>query len=718
MTKDRRKEFEEKGNQLQAQKQQYEAQGEEIKAKNGTQEPSDASTITQQSSDRRAEISQKTQQLLSMSDDLQRKNDEIVMKNTAGVEGDVTTSSEPRTLVDKIRLSEFTATLEKYKKGKTNLDARIKNNQEWWKLRHYGSLPSKSGTAKANDKDQKQDKPKSVTAWTINAIINKHADYMDNYPEASCLPVEQADQEYAVKLSSVLPAIFERCNYEKTYSDIAWYKPIAGTSVVNYVWNNSLNGGLGDIDIRKCDVLELFWEPGISDIQDSEFFFHTQLISNRKIKNMFPENEELKHRLSNPTIDITRYNYDDTVDTSDHSIVIDVFYHKANQYGKSVLHYCKYVNDVVLFASENMEEYDEKGYYWHGKYPYVFDTMFPVEGSPCGFGYVDIVKEIQSDIDELNDDFMKNAKESARRRYVVNGNGGVNEQELANMDKQIVHATSASLDSGNFKELDAKPLDAIYLNLYQNRINEIKEVSNNRDASSGGTTAGVTAASAIAAMQEAGSKTSRDQETSMFRCHKEGCYFVLELIAQFYDENRFFRITGENGEQQFVAFNNSGIKTQTFVDEMGNETSRKPIYDIKVKPQKRSQYTTLAQNELMVQLYGLGVFDPRNCVQATMLVKNMEFEGKDNILISISQNGNLYQQLVQYQQLVLAMANQLDSILGTQYSLQAQSAIQNGQIPQIAGNVSANMLNNSNNENSNNIVDKAREQARARSEVK
>lgn len=723
INRDRREEFSAKAQELQGTKQDLEAKGQEIAQQD---KPVPDTVADAMQTDRRAEFTSKAQQLIHIQSQLQSKSDDIVRKSSAGVDAlDASVSAEPRSIVDADRVKELTKILNEYKNGKKNLDERIKNNQEWWKLRHYGNMSPKTGTAAAKDKTQVNDnRPKSVTAWTVNAIINKHADYMDNYPEASCLPVEEQDQQYATMLSSVLPALYERCNHEKVYSEEMWYKLIAGTSVEGHFWNRDLQNGLGDIDIKKCDILNLFWEPGVTDIQDSEYFFHTQLIANSKIRNMFPDIPDLKTKLSNPTIDTVKYNYDDTVPTSEHSVVVDVYYHKVNSSGRVVLHYCKFVNDIVLFASENLEEYDDTGYYKHGKYPFVFDTMFPVEGSPCGFGYIDIIKEVQKDIDELNDNFMHNAKSAAHRRYIVSQTSNINENELTDVTKEVIHAEGSALDDGNFKELITQPLSDVYMGLYNERINEIKEVSNNRDVSSGGVTSGVTAASAIAAMQEAGSKTSRDQEASSYRNFKEGCYLDIELMGQFYEEKRYFRITGEDGQSNFIGFNNEGIKEQIITDSNGVETSRKPIYDIKIKPQKRSQYSKISQNELMKELYAAGVFNPQNATQAAMLVQFMDFEGREMLLQKISQNGTVYQMLMQYQQIVLAMAQQLDAELGTQYTPQVQMAVQNGQVPQI--NISSGIgqssdsrkKNISDNNSVNHIVDNAREQTRTRSEVR
>lgn len=730
MAIDRRKEFKDKENELMSQKQDLEAKGQELSAQNSEEtEVSDVPVDTEdvqsgelQPSDRRAEFANKGQELLDMQNQLQRQSDDIARKTNAGLDANSNqTTNEPRQIVDKNRIKELTEILEKYKAGKKNLDERIKNNQEWWKLRHYGNMSPKTGTAAAKDPSQKDDgRPKSVTSWIVNSLANKHADYMDNYPEANCLPVEQSDKEFATKLSSVIPCLYERVNHEQVYSDEMWDKLIAGTSVECHTWDNSKQNGLGDISIKNCDILNLFWESGITDIQDSEYFFHTQLMSNNKIKNMFPDIPELKN-LTTPTIDVTTYNYDDTVDTSDHSVVVDCYYHKVSNSGRVVLHYCKFVNDILLFASENIDEYDETGYYKHGKYPYIFDTTFPIAGSPCGFGYVDVGKEIQKDIDELNDDFMHNAKQTSRKRYVMNKAGGINEEEFSDVNNEIIHAEGAGLDEGNFKELVTNPLDGIYLNLFNNKVEELKEVMNNRDVNSGGTISGVQAASAISALQESGSKTSRDQEASSYRAFKEGVALDIELMSQFYTETRYFRVTGNNGEFDFVGISGTDIGEQVTTDENGNELSRKPMFDIKIKPQKRSQFSKQAHNELIMTLNAAGVFNPQNATQACLLVSFLEFEGKERLLGEISKNGTIYQMLQQYQQITLVMAQQLDALGDTNYTEQVQMAIQNGQVPMIGGNAQAPMVslgNGNTSTNGNRIVDSSREEARAKSEVR
>ena len=179
----------------------------------------------------------------------------------------------------------------------------------------------------------------------------------------------------------------------------------------------------------------------------------------------------------------------------------------------------------------------------------------------------------------------------------------------------------------------------------------MKETSGNRDFSQGATTAGVTAASAIAALQEAGSKLARDMIDGSFQAHQAVIYMVLELIRQFYTTPRVFRITNKAGMEEFVAIDNSGMQPQAMqIDFTDMMAQRKPIYDITVTAQKASPFTKISQNELAKEMYNLGFFNPQLADQALVCLDMMMFDGKEEIMQKISQNGTMCQQMQQMQQ--------------------------------------------------------------------
>ena len=559
------------------------------------------------------------------------------------------------------QLRQANLTLQKYKEGKANLEQRVIDNEEWYRLRHWECMRGK-----------KKQQVEPVSAWLLNAIANKHADAMDNYPAPNILPREKADVEEARRLSDIVPVVLEQTGYEGTYSEAWWDKLIGGTAIYGVFWDSGKLNGLGDIAVEPVDVLNLFWEPGITDIQDSANVFHLSLADNKALESSYPQ---LSGNLGGSTLDISKYVYDDTVDTSGKSVVVDWYYKK--QVGQTtVLHYCKYVNDTVLYATENDETMAKRGWYDHGKYPFVFDPLFRVKGTPCGFGYIDIGKGAQEYIDRGDQAVMQNMLSNAKPRYFIRSDGSVNEAEYGDMTKDFVH-TDGNLGQDSILPIAGKGLSSIYLNVLDRKVEELKETTGNRDVSTGGSASGVTAASAIAAMQEAGSKLSRDSNKAAYRAFREIVLLVVELIRQFYDLPRQFRIIGANGEQSFISYTNAGLLPQAQGTDFGVDMGyRVPLFDIEIAAEKASPYSKMSQNELALQFFGAGFFNPQLTDQALACLEMMDFDGKDRMMQRIAQNGTLYQQLMQTRQQAVAMAQAVDMQMGTNYAGQILSGAQ------------------------------------------
>ena len=557
--------------------------------------------------------------------------------------------------VDENRLAEFTRILQKYKAGKASIERRTVAAENWWKLRNSAE------ERKAHDVDGGF---QAVSGWLHNVIVSKHADAMDAFPEPNILPREPDDRAEAHILSKILPVILEQNAFEKTYSDGMWQKLKTGTGVYRVGWDTEKAGGLGDITIERVDLLNVFWEPGVRDIQDSAYFFHTRLEDNDKLTAVYPQ---LAGKLKSMGFAPTRFLYDDSVGVDGKSTVIDVYY-KKKYLGRDVLHYCKYVGSTLLYASENEDFLREmssgtdfpRGLYDHGRYPFVFDSLFPVEGSPCGYGYIDLCRSAQTQIDMLQTAFVKNTMVGAVPRYFQRSDGAVNEEEFLNLNNPIVHV-SGNLGEDSLRIVDYRPLSGNYLEMRASVINELRETSGNTETSVGLVNAGVTAASAIAALQEASGKGSRDSTRESYRVYGEMIELCIELIRQFYDLPRQFRITGALGLEQFVSYDNHGLRPQALYGPEGMDLGmRRPVFDIRVVPQKSSAYTRMSQNELALQFYQLGFFAPERSDQALACMSMMEFEGKDELMQQLFYNGNMQKELALYQQYALAMTQKYE----------------------------------------------------------
>lgn len=485
--------------------------------------------------------------------------------------------------------------LKNYTEDKASLMKRIKDERSLWSGR-YSSVADSS------------------SAWLFNSVINKHADVIDNMPVCVCLPREKNDTENAAILSKIIPVINSRCKFDKIYSDNAWEKIRHGTAIYGVFWNNSINRGLGDVDIRKINIENIFWEAGVSNIQDSSNLFICSVEETSRAMIKYPCLDSDSFSRANE--ELIRAVIGDRVDPSEKCVIVDWYYKKYRD-GREILHYCKFAGNTIIYSSEADENFYD-GWYDHGKYPVVFDIMYPCDDDVCGFGILAVGKECQRYIDTLDRNLIDYSNWASRVRFWAKKSLGVNLDDFTDMSKGIIEV-EGDIDEEKLKRIDVGSIDGSVIDIKKLKIEELKETTGCRDVMVGGTTSGVTAASAIGMLQNAGNKLSRDGIENSCRACVEIWEMTLELIRQFYDEERVFRIVGESGEYTYESF--SALKINGDTDDGCH------VFDIEIETRKRSPGEREKMNEFALKLYELGAFDKENIEKTRLMLGIMDFDG-------------------------------------------------------------------------------------------
>ena len=530
-------------------------------------------------------------------------------------------------------------TLQKYKQQKQSLESRVVNNEEWWKIHNWEQIKKKDA-AKADRENPNGIETPSSSAWLFNSITNKIADFSDNYPEANIRARTGGDVPEAERLKNVIPMILKRNKFYKTYIADISEKSKSGTGITYVGWNPKKDG-IGDVEIQNINILSIFWQGGITNIQKSRNVFTVELVDTDLLKKQYPS--EAENITSDGAVDLKQYLYEDYIDTTDKSLVIDWWYKKDGK-----LHYCKFVNNIVLFATENEPDEYPNGYYDDGNYPFVFDVMFPMQGTIAGFGFIDVGKQPQEYIDKMDAGILQNVLMNSTPRYFERQDSEINEEEFLDWTQPFVK-TNTNLGQDDLREINVRGLDSAVFTQRDSKINEIKETTANRDVSTGGTASGVTAASAISALIETGSKVSRMAIKGTYDAFENIIYLIIERMRQFYDLPRYVRITGDDGTDDFDTYDNSNLKLQERQTLQGDTAQYLPEFDIEVAAQKATPYSKAAQNELALQLYSAGFFNPQNTDQSLACLNIMDFDHKSDVINQIKKNGTLLDALQQAQ---------------------------------------------------------------------
>ena len=532
----------------------------------------------------------------------------------------------------------------KYADSLKTFAERLKVNDEYYRQRYENIM----------DRDKQELLPRRASAYLLNSIFNKVADMMDNIPAPNVLPREKSDETTASLLSKVVPVVMERNHFKKTYYRAALEKINNGVAIYGVFWNPTAEG-IGEVEVSNIDPLNLLWEPGIEDIQEAKEVFLLKDMDNETLVSMYPQ---LKGKLSGRDLSVERqYTKEDETEDASHSTVYDWYYKRTvpievegQMFPKTIVCYAKFCAGVLLYSSENTDP--ASGWYDDGKFPLVFDVLYPIKGTPYGYGFIDMMREPQEYIDRLDFAMLQNVIANARPRYLSKEAGGINEEEFTDFTKHIVHYTG---NSDDVKPMEVSQLPAIYAKILADKKEELKENTGNRDFSQGTTSGGVTAASAIAALQEASSKTSRTINLVSYEAFEEVIRMVIDRMQQFYTIPRVYRVTSDNG----MSYESIGAENlrEGAVENLGTLTGgRKPVFDIEVTAEKSSPYSKVATNEFAKELFAMGVFNPQLADQAVPAVRMMDFDKKEEVLDTITKNQQLYVQNQQMMQLLQGIA--------------------------------------------------------------
>lgn len=506
-------------------------------------------------------------------------------------------------------LSRARKAYEEYKADKEDLKNSIIDNYRYYKSQHNTRF------------DPNKNEPLSTTEYIFNAIENKYADAVDNYPEVSVLEREAGDAAAAEILSKILPVQLELSQFKKAYKKNWRVKMKSGTGIYFIDYDTDLE----EIIINSVSVLSFFSDFNVQDIQKSQFVFVTKVEDNEELKVRYPKFSALFEG------DCTLDTAEGTKQLKDRTEIVDCYYkkHQKDESGKlkTSVHLMKLARDVIIDATEDIPGYED-GMYVHGKYPFVLDVMYPNEDCPFGFGIIDVVWGIQEYIDKIDSAVSKNTMIASKTRYAIKDVSGINPDDIADMSKDIFTFSGGNIDE-IVREFKTDGLPNVVIEYRDRKINELKEVIGNRDFQQGGTVGGVTSGSAVELLQRSGEKLSRASSDDSYDAYREICVMVIELMRQFFDKERVYRITGDDGSREFVSFS----KDLLFMDPLGFPSDSKPMYfDVSVTPQKSNPYTKQGTNATMTQLWQLGVFNPQNLESSVILIRNMQFEGKDKLL--------------------------------------------------------------------------------------
>jgi len=490
--------------------------------------------------------------------------------------------------------------------------------------------------------DAKRIRPNSVDNFVMPAVINIHSALTATTPTCAIEPREVNDTDIAQKLGPVIEFIEYKNKFKAVWKKIVLQGLSYGPLIGAVLWDNTWTGGsgpnrwMGDVRLLNIKRKEFYPDPAITDLEDRLqdcSYIHRKL---RRKKSYFEERWPDKGEYVEQDMDTVDQ---EGLDAGQATLIerwtkgkpkmvpdewVQHFKQKAQDYNppsanpdsfkaemftsmaKGTLdgvHVCYCTRDVFLEYIPYV--YDD------GLYPFVYKVMYEDEKSQWGFGEIRNIKIPQimhNKADEIEIEAMS-----------IEGLGGMYYNKGALSQKQLADHRNLNAKGGavlevndimGIRERTGPKIPASIANYKEQKQRMVETISQNTPIQQGTKPGGVTAFSAIKELGNRADTRTRGKVEILEDFLNDFRQLELSRIAQFWTEERQWRITGSEGKSQSGTFSNKEMvktwpRSPAEYDEQGNETKPAemeeyiPEMDVKVKladerPTSRDYYTDLA----------------------------------------------------------------------------------------------------------------------------
>lgn len=483
-------------------------------------------------------------------------------------------------------------------------------------------------------KNSRTDK-KTIQLQTLKSTFNNCvADQMDNMPEALMLPETKELESVAEDLTDIVRFVLHLNNYESIHRRRVEDCFCTGTAVTQIAWDYDMDHGRGNVAIFRWPIECFLWDPACEIFQDSRAVFKVSWHPKSWFEQHYPE--KAKHLGSDEGefwgLGIHDAQNQNRMADEDRIMLVEYWY-RIYDAGER-----KYSINVAYLAGGVLLE-NHKNVYTHGLYPFVLDVYSPIEGLPVGDGLIQEFVPMMRYVNRYASYVDMNLRMASKGRLLVDRNAGLDKEALMDWETDIIEGNR--IDAGAIQWLQTQPFTGMVTQQMMQLQTDIKQDSGQNQFTRGETAGGVTAASAISALQEAGGKITRLHTNVLNQGFKEIAEQVMWLISQFYDKKRIMFVTGK---KEGVNLQREVVADPARLFGKHNGAIPSPAYTVQVQVQRRNPLRQQAQNELFMQAYSMsaqaGQFFP-----LSVLFELLHVDGKERILPVLKQNEKFQQQM-------------------------------------------------------------------------
>lgn len=497
------------------------------------------------------------------------------------------------------------------------------------------------------------------TIETIRPIMT------DNNPKFLAVPSTPQGMEFSADVQTALDYEWDREKMSLKLPAQLIPMLVYGNAVWFVQWDGK-DGEYGNISIKPVDPFNIFPDPLAEGVDNSEFLVYATYRNANQIKQQFPEKASAIEgsRITMSELVAER----DNNDTQDANQVLilemwcrDWVTMDETVEGKKQLKYPK--GRVITCLPElGILLSDKKNPYKDGKFPFVLMKNYDIPFEFWGVGEIEQIMSPQHYVNELTNQIIDNAKNTANMQWIIDKNSGIGQGKLTNRPGLVIRKTP-----GSEVRRDTPPAMPSYVREQIEVLKkDIQDISGVFDSLKGEQQGSVTAASAILALQEASQARIRLKIKLMEASLSELAQIVYSRMQQFWKLDRWVRVTDVEGNPSFRE-----IGAQVLSND----------YDLKVMAGSTMPVNRNAMLDLMIRLAQTNGEDGLPLVDRKAVLEFLPTGDKKAITdrfaeLQAQQQQAQQQQLQQEQQMQMQQAQQQKGELDQSVTEQVMSMLQ------------------------------------------
>jgi len=463
-----------------------------------------------------------------------------------------------------------------------------------------------------------------VSNYIFSNIETMRPIMLDNNPKFQVMPRNPEAIEFANDVQDIMNYEWDRTNMQASLSRQLISTLVYGTSVYYMHW---------DKDEKEVVPLEIspqniFPDPLATCVEDAEYIIYAAYMHENILKKAYPKyTKELQGSQVNYS-ELVYENNESDGKIDNQILVLEIFcqphvstMEEDKQSDKQrIITVCPELN-LVLRDRTN---------------PYKFDTCAPivlikdydVPGKFWGEGEVAQLLSPQTYINDLTNQIIDNAKQTANMPWILDKNSGIGYNVITNRPGLVLRKNPGS----EVRREQPPSMPPYVSNMVGELKSDMESICGVFDTVKGNSETGVYTAQGILALQEAGQSRIRLKVKVLESALGVMCSMWYKRISQFWGKEKLIYVSHNNGEYDIKKI---------------SDEQTKHMYDIKISAGSTMAINRGAMLDLMIRLAQTAGEDGAPMVDREAVLEYLPVEAKSAIMKRVKGESQKIQMLQQ-----------------------------------------------------------------------